>query len=274
MNTFYTKKSFIDTDIRTQRPKDYMMPITAETMTTRHQLWFAHTNLAGKRVLDLGCCVGATGAWVLDHGADHYTGVDLQLNFVEQSQRNLQQYYTKEKWNIVKSDIIGFLETCHDQFDVVVCAGSIYSMIDYYSVVQNICRIGKEVIIESFHPYRAFQEIWPEKTDQEIMDAWKTVSMISIEGNGQTMSQGGSQWYQGARPSMGAFAKIFAQLGWSTDFELNDLAIKELPNVYSLSATGYAVRFILRNMQDQKSVYDFVDSQQFPLETAHAFKPW
>lgn len=274
MNTFFTKTQFITTDVRTRRPKDYMMPITAETMTARHQLWFAHSDLKGKRILDLGCCVGATGAWVLDSGADHYTGVDLQQDFVKLSEHNLGQHYPQEKWKIIKSDIIGFLKNCSEHFDVVVIAGSIYSMIDYYSVVKDICRIAKEVIIESYHPYRALQEIWPEKSDSELMDLWKTTSMISIETSGQTMSQGGSQLHDSARPSMAAFAKIFAHLGWSSDFELNAQAVKELPDVYSLQSPGYAVRFILRSTQGSKLVYDFVDSQQFPKETAHAFKRW
>jgi hypothetical protein len=274
MNIFLSKPDFISTDIRTQRPRDYMMPITADVMAVRHQLWFANTDLTRKRVLDLGCCVAATGAWVLDHGADHYTGVDLQQAFVDQSVQNLSGYYPQDKWKIIKSDIIGFLENCQDHFDVVVIAGSIYSMIDYYSVIKHICRIGKEVIIESYHPYRALQEIWPEKTDVELMDLWKTTSMVSIETSGQTMSQGGSQLHDSARPSMAAFAKIFAHLGWSSDFELNELAVKELPDVYSLQSPGYAVRFILRSTQGSKLVYDFVDSQQFPKETAHAFKRW
>jgi len=274
MNIFLSKPNFISTDIRTRRPRDYMMPITANVMAVRHQLWFANTDLTGKRVLDLGCCVSATGAWVLDHGADHYTGVDLQQDFVELSEKNLGQYYPQEKWKIIKNDIIGFLKNCQEQFDVVVIAGSIYSIIDYYSVVKDICRIAKEVIIESYHPYRALQEIWPEKSDSELMDLWKTTSMISIETSGQTMSQGGSQLHDSARPSMAAFAKIFAHLGWSSDFELNEQAVKELPDVYSLQSPGYAVRFILRSTQGSKLVYDFVDSQQFPKETAHAFKRW
>lgn len=274
MTIFFSKSQFINTDVRTRRPRDYMMPITAETMTARHQLWFAKTDLVGKKILDLGCCVGATGAWVLDHGAAHYTGVDLQQDFVDQSTENLSVYYPPEKWKIVKSDIIGFLKNCTEQFDIIVIAGSIYSMIDYYSVVKDMCRIGKEIIIESYHPYRALQEIWPEKSDQELMDLWKTVSMVSIETSGQTMSQGGSQLHDSARPSMAAFAKIFGHLGWTSDFELNDLAVKELPDVYSLQSPGYAVRFILRSTQGSKLVYDFVDSQQFVKETAHAFKRW
>ena len=274
MNIFLSKPDFISTDVRTRRPRDYMMPITADVMATRHQLWFANTDLVGKRVLDLGCCVAATGAWVLDHGAAHYTGVDLQQDFVEQSEKNLGLHYAPEQWQIINSDIIGFLKNCQQQFDVVVIAGSIYSMIDYYSVVKDICRIGKEVIIESYHPYRALQEIWPEKTDAELMNLWKTVSMISIETSGQTMSQGGSQLHDSARPSMAAFAKIFAHLGWASDFELNEQAVKDLPDVYSLQSPGYAVRFILRGTQGSKSVYDFVDSQQFPEATAHAFKRW
>ena len=274
MNIFLSKPDFISTDIRTRRPRDYMMPITADVMAARHQLWFANTDLAGKRVLDLGCCVAATGAWVLDHGAKHYTGVDLQQDFVELSEKNLSMYYPLEQWQIINSDIIGFLKNCQQQFDVVVIAGSIYSMIDYYSVVKDICRIAKEVIIESYHPYRALQEIWPEKTDSELMTLWKTTSLVSIETSGQTMSQGGSQQHDSARPSMAAFAKIFAHLGWASDFELNEQAVKDLPDVYSLQSPGYAVRFILRSTQGSKLVYDFVDSQQFPKETAHAFKRW
>jgi SAM-dependent methyltransferase len=274
MNTFESKPEFVSSDIRTTRPASYMMPITTETMLHRHQLWFAKTDLVGKRVLDLGCCVGGTGAWVLDQGARHYTGVELQADFASLARQNLSKYYQEDTWTVVESDILGYLTNCQEQFDVVVLCGSLYAIFDYFSVLKNISRIAQEVIIESYHPYKGFKELYPEKSNTELVKLWNHLDIVSYETTGQTLAQGNSNNHDGVRPSMSSLKKIFGYLGWSTEFDLNDLAQSTLPMVYSLDTNGYAIRFVIRSIKNKKQTFDFLDSFTHKDEFPYEIKIW
>jgi SAM-dependent methyltransferase len=250
-----------------------MMQVSADLMTKRHQLFFSKSDLKGKRVLDLGCCVAATGAWVLDHGAVHYTGVELQPDFAANSRKNLAQYYSNDSWTVVDSDIESYLANCIEQFDIIVICGSIYAIFDYYSVVKGMCNVGQEVILESYHPYMGLKELWPEKSQSELMELWETFSIISVGISAQTLDKGNSQPHDSTRASMAAFKKVFGHLGWSTDFSINREAVEVLPEVYSLDTTAYAIRFILRSFKDAKSTFDFVDCYT-AKESPHAIKLW
>ncbi len=261
MNTYQSKPEFINSDIRVNRPWTQQFQVSTEIMEKRHQLWFSKTDLAGKRVLDLGCCVAATGAWVLDQGASHYTGVDVQKDFLKKSQENLLKYYNTDKWSIVDNSIQDYLENCNEQFDIVIAAGSLVACFDQFSLIKNMSKIAKEIIIENLHPYKGFKSLFPNKSNEELYQLWQTLELVSYEFNGQALDTGcASVQYDSSRPSMAAFQKIFRYLGWDTDFEINKSAQQLVPKMYDFDCEGWSVRFILRITPATKTAFDFMDS--------------
>ena len=113
---------------------------------------FAEWNLAGKSVLDLGSCMGATGQWVIFHGASHYTGVEVQAAYVEKSLRLLKHY--ADQVTFKQCSLEEFLDNNHEQFDVVLMLGVIYAYLNYHEILEKIClKCQETLIIEGVYPY-------------------------------------------------------------------------------------------------------------------------
>ena len=83
---FTEDSPFVLADNRRRRP---VLPTTAAALNRRHGLLFPERVVAGARVLDLGCCIGATGAWVQAQGAAQYVGVEHQERYVEKARQLL-----------------------------------------------------------------------------------------------------------------------------------------------------------------------------------------
>ena len=134
------------------RQKRLLSPVNKEQLEKRHAAMFAEWNIRDKTVLDLGSCLGATGQWVLFHGARHYTGVEAQTAYAEQSRRLLGHY--SDRVRIEQGAIEDFLDENRDEFDVVVMLGVIDAFLNYHDLLAKVARICKEtLIIEGVHPY-------------------------------------------------------------------------------------------------------------------------
>jgi precorrin-6B methylase 2 len=275
INTFNQRPNFILSDPRQQRPATWQYTVTADLMTTRHELFFHKTDLSHKRVLDLGCCCAATGAWVLDRGAKHYTGVELQDKFVDSSRANLSCHYDLEKWDIVHSDVETFLEQCDQSYDVVIMVGVLHCLFDYQKILQKLTSIGKEIIIECFHPYNAFKDLYPELDLTQRYDLCKTLSLVQIAAETGTAGENGGSWvFDGVRLSMGAIKNVFGYLGWDTDLEFNRHCQQQLPEVYALDTPSYCPRYVIRSVPSIRTVFEFVDGYQNPTQTNYEYKHW
>ena len=127
-------------------------PITKGTLEAKCAALLPEWLVKNKSVLDLGSCLGAAGQWALYYGAASYTGVEIQGGYVDQSRLLLSHW--GERARIVQTGIREFLERCADrEFDIVVAAGVIYHFIDPKYIVDQLCRVAKDVVnIESNHP--------------------------------------------------------------------------------------------------------------------------
>jgi hypothetical protein len=63
-NVFVDQPEFVDTDPRNQRPEQIAYRIDTNFMQVRHEILLPKNTLKGKKVLDLGSCNAASGAWV------------------------------------------------------------------------------------------------------------------------------------------------------------------------------------------------------------------
>lgn len=153
MNAFQKYPQFIETDIRINRYFPAGYNVNYKLMLERHQALLPESLIKGKSVLDLGCCVGATGAWALDLGAKNYTGVEMQKNFAEQAVQNLTQVFPHDRWEILEISIEQFFKTNTRKFDIVYAGGIIYSDLYYQDFVRNIAELANEaVVVESRIP--------------------------------------------------------------------------------------------------------------------------
>ena len=275
INTFADKPEFIGTDPRQRRPAHWQYTVTAGLMTQRHDIFFKKTQLTGARVLDLGACCAATGAWVLDRGAAHYTGVELQEKFVASARNNLQQYYPADQWSIVQSDLEQYIDSCEQQFDVVLLAGVLHCLFDYHKILRKLTGISQQIIIECFHPYNGLKDLYPELDNDQRYALCRQLSLAQIAAETGTAGENGGSWvFDGVRLSMAATQNVFGYLGWKTDLELNDYAVAQLPEVYSMSTPSYCPRYVVQAEPGQRTVFEFADGYADPKQSNYEYKNW
>lgn len=149
MTAFDQHPGFYQEDARKKRLYN---PITKKTLITKFERLLPEEFIKGKKVLDLGCCLGAAGQWTLHYGASHYTGVEVQTDFVKKATNLLSHW--GESATIIEQDIRSYLEQCHDQeFDIVIAAGVLQVFDDPQNIITHCSRVAKEMIsVEAILP--------------------------------------------------------------------------------------------------------------------------
>ena len=153
--------------------------------------------VAGKKILDLGSGNGAAGQWVLFYGAESYTGIEVQQNYVEQSRQLLAHW--NERAEIIPQDVSSFLAQAEDDsFDLILLAGMLYHFVDTKNVIDHACRIATEqVVVETNYPpgvragklpidaavteYVTDQEVSLDNGNQSLLGVSATTSMSALD---------------------------------------------------------------------------------------------
>ncbi len=144
---FTEDSPFVLADNRRRRP---VLPTTAAALNRRHGLLFPERVVAGARVLDLGCCIGATGAWVQAQGAARYVGVEHQERYVEKA-RQLLAFWPQAE--LVRSDVVEYLPSAAGQFEVVALLGVLHGLYDPLALLNAAARAStRYVCVEDFGP--------------------------------------------------------------------------------------------------------------------------
>lgn len=183
--------------------------------------------MRGKTVLDLGCCVASAGAWVLDHGAKSYTGVEMQEKMTILAEQNLNQCYPDSNWKIFQSSFDDFFQKNTTNYDIVIALGVVYSSIEYQIFLKNIINICNEHIVFDSYTVKHNQENVP-------MTVYQTVGMPS-ENQYNLM-------IQAALPNYRAVKLLMSHWG----FEANDnihSELKMLPIYNTASADKQNTRY-------------------------------
>lgn len=241
-NIFVAQPEFVRNDPRHNRPVngDAGYKITPEFMLARHRLLLPEQLIRGKRILDLGSCSAASGAWCLSKGADFYKGVELQSEFVDRSRESLGQYYDQGKWEIQQSSIEDFLDSNKKHFDIVVASGVMYGIQDQIKTLTSIAMQGDAIVIESMHPRtisntrfigEQIKNLLIETGQYELFienEPFIYVGRSSMAIPGERTMQ-----FDGTQPSMGAIKYILSSLGFVYIDSPNALLKKNLPRHYS-----------------------------------------
>lgn len=142
MRPFEDAPEFVDLDNRQFRQFN---PISKQQMQHKHEALLPPELLKGKTVLDLGSCMGATGHWALTYGASHYTGVELQGEYIDLC-RPLFEKYHPGRYTLHVSSIEDWLAKDSSTYDVVCMLGVIYAFVDYYPILKRMSEMSRDII--------------------------------------------------------------------------------------------------------------------------------
>ncbi|MEI6970499.1 MAG: class I SAM-dependent methyltransferase [bacterium] len=153
LEVFGKYPEFIDTDPRLRRTDGYQ--ISADFMEIRHECMLDSSYVKGRKILDMGCCVGATGAWVLHHGATFYHGIEYDAELANLSRANLEKYFSHDRWKVDTTSVEDFLKSNKERYDIIIASGIIYSFFDPIPILNGMAGIADSITIESVNPFRA-----------------------------------------------------------------------------------------------------------------------
>ncbi len=196
--------SFIENDNRKLRK---FAQTTSESMFNKCVACLHPDEIKGKTILDLGCCIGAMGAWALKYGAAHYTGVEVQSEYSKCAEQELSKFFIQESFTIINDDIINFLIKNSSTFDIIICLGVVYSLTDILAFIKNITRISNElIIIDSLSTYHFYNghAVFELITDQLMNVGEKSETFNSFIG-------------VGLRPTIRAFNILFNNFSFEVE---------------------------------------------------------
>lgn len=231
---------FIYNDVRQFRK---VSPIDIKTLSLRHEVALPPEIIKDKSILDLGACLGATGAWCLANGARHYTGIEAQKSAVEKGNWLLNSYWDKSKFEFICEDNIQYLANCNQTFDIVVAFGIIYEYVDYYNFLSKIAKVANEYIVVDCR-YPKMKHI-----NETIVEFYNN-QHCHIDGE-ETLNFVGA----GTKISPNALRFIMQTLGWDNnnqllypeqveDEDLIDMYLTPLENKKGINLpTRYLTRF-------------------------------
>jgi len=215
-------------------------------------------SLKDKSVLDLGSCVGYTGAWALHHGAAKYHGVEFSKDFVNISRNNLKQYFADKDWKVEHSSIEDFFKSSTETFDILIASGIIYSFIDPAIFLDNISRYADTCVIESCHPWNTCTksesfDLIPAEILQSFRESPYWEIFIEYEpfttlSRRQMLigTQKETALYTGCGVSLGYLRQYMGILGYDYDPTVNSKLKKLIPDVYN-PLHRYASKFNRNN---------------------------
>ena len=159
---FTSAPYFADEDERQRR---VLNPVTMNTLNAKCTALLPPEIVRGKRVLDLGACLGAMCHWSLFHGASEAVAVEPQRNFCDRMNTFLKRaeatwpdvkdssMESGVRYKVICADARSFLAQCGDKsYDVVIAAGVLHCFQDPVSILSEIARVCKgSIVVESVH---------------------------------------------------------------------------------------------------------------------------
>ncbi len=237
MNCFDSAPEFIEEDNRRFRLRN---PVSKEQMHNKHAALLPEETVRGKSVLDLGCCLGATGHWCLSQGATHYTGVEFQSGYAEIAEKLLNKYHP-EKFSIQQMSIEEWLgQPDKPNFDVVCLLGVLYAFVDYFSILKLAADITKSTMVIESNYFDTLKKR-PNFCGVAFVDE-QTINLAtetsSLVGRGTRISPKGFEWL------MKGFGFV------SHDGIIRPEPLIGVADVYNrpieLMAETYPIRFLMR----------------------------
>ncbi len=100
-----------------------------------------------KTVLDIGCNNGRWISWLLDNGASHVTGIDVDTVDLAAAESNLGAYFESSKYSLQESSWENYSPS--SPFDLVFCAGMLHLGNTQQTLIHKLPSLGTSAIIEA-----------------------------------------------------------------------------------------------------------------------------
>ena len=261
MNIFDQAPEFIEWDNRTQRK---INQVTAESVYNRFSVQLPSWLVKDKTVLDLGSCLGAAGHLALTNGAKHYTGVEIQENYFNNSQKALEKYWDASVFTIHKQNIEDFLDRCITnsiQYDIVVASGVLYAFLNIFNILEKFTRVARECVI----------------IDTSFTSDFKDVGIISIRTNGRMIRDQGTTAFAGIGSSCNLLAldiimndnkfyrtedKLIPPINKNSHDSYSDVLSR---NVGTDGPSRYITRYFRKDTRPNTLLDDIVNSNGAPI---------
>jgi SAM-dependent methyltransferase len=105
------------------------------------------SELAGARVLDLGCHNGRFTHAVLAAGAAHVTGVDFDRQYVDVARSIVGGAFPAERHAFEVADLATFLGRAEPGYDVILCLGVLYHTLDPFEILRQCRRLAPRLVV-------------------------------------------------------------------------------------------------------------------------------
>lgn len=231
--------------------------INKEFLKKRYDSFFHEYDLQDKRVLDLGCCVGAVGAYVLSKGAKYYVGVEYSKGLSNIATINLSDSFDTERWRIENDSNENFAKNLSEKFDIVVASGILYSMFDPIPLLLSLHDKTDAFIIESMQPKMLDTFTYLVREKIEPSEFWKKIiEEVSFIQYHETSDYVTKTKINGSYPSIGFCRHYMDLLGFKDTKKVHERLKTVLPNTYC-SVGRYGERF--ERYKDTKEALGYVE---------------
>lgn len=256
VKTYEKYPQFINTDPRLDRSGWYRgYSVNSQFMEDRHYSFFYEYDLTNKTVLDIGCCVGATGAYVLDHGAKFYHGIDVDQKLISIARKNLS-VFDQNLWSISENSLEKFSLENTTHYDIVVMSGVLYAVFDCIPLLTNLSKFTNCILIEGMHP--DFSKNIPDKVSVMLrqFNLWDNFleNASYIEHGPQRMLVGELVPYYGSKQSLGFLNTFLPLLGFKNSQKVYQQLKNKIPYLYNYH-NRYAERFEKTHLPIQELGY-------------------
>ena len=260
INIFKTQPEWMQQDTRIGRPIVVPSPgkpggdslsynINADFMYDRHRVMLPPELIKDKTILDVGCCMGATGAWALANGARHYTGIDARQKDLELGARIFKKYFQKNQYTLIETWAEKYEPK--EKYDIVIASGVMYGVFDSFDFVKKIANLAQDIIIvDNVHPFNGYRRLFPNATDEQRQAVSKTLSIIQpserIRFNSKNEAK--SIRISASIISLQALILLMKNVGYRYDDSLYQSAEKEIEYYYDIRKHNrYMSKFVKDN---------------------------
>jgi tRNA (cmo5U34)-methyltransferase len=240
-NIFVQYPEFIESDPRKNRQATMSggYNVNANFQYVKHITLIPPDCIQGKRILDLGSCVGASGAWALSNGASRYVGVELQEKFCDIARKNLQNRFPDYNWLIRNESFTRFFESNTEQFDIILAWGILYQSIHVDQLLKNITSLNAKSIIIDTASTLALKDLLRQFNvdNPEILKEIEKLPLVEYRNFSMVSEESGNKFkIESALMSMSALQIIMKNLGYCLESDLTQTLI-------GLSSKNYLNRY-------------------------------
>ena len=197
------------------------------------QAWLSPDEVKELKILDLGCQFGWFGEYCINHQVKEYIGVDIDESAITQA----RIYYPE--LTFVHSDLEDYLKECVENnifFDTVVISRTIEGIHNQVTVLQNVSKIAKSVVLEIGVPlspvaYKLLKFIRTfSLSDEEKLELDKTKDHIEYDQPFvEYFNDNNFVW---AIPSIGFYKTIMSNLGFQINLDTYEKMKQQFPTEY------------------------------------------